>query len=104
MWIRYYLTMKSSVIRFLYAMALVMAVVYAFFAMRGPHGVAAYTQKRQEIREMEESNAALARENQLKREYVERLRQSQAEQELEIRRRLKLVKPNEKVFMKRSGE
>jgi len=85
-------------------MALVTAVVYAFFAMRGPHGVAAYTQKRQEIREMEESNAALARENQVKREYIERLRQSQAEQELEIRRRLKLVKPNEKVFMKRPGE
>ncbi len=104
MWNRYYLTMKSSVIRFLYAMALVIAVVYAFFAMRGPHGVAAYTQMRQEIREMEESNAALARENQVKREYIERLRQSQAEQELEIRRRLKLVKPKEKVFMKRPGE
>jgi len=85
-------------------MALVIAVVYAFFAMRGAHGVAAYTQKRQEIREMEESNAALARENQIKREYIERLRQSQAEQELEIRQRLKLVKPNEKVFMKRPGE
>ena len=58
------------------------------FSMRGPHGVAAYTQKRQEIREMEKSNATLARENQLKREYIERLRQSQAEQELEIRQRL----------------
>jgi cell division protein FtsB len=104
MWNRYHLTMKSSVIRFAYAMALVMAVVYAFFAMRGPHGVAAWTQKRQEIRELEERNATLSRENQLKREYIERLRQSQAEQELEIRRRLKLVKPNEKVFMKHPGE
>jgi cell division protein FtsB len=104
MWNRYYLTMKSSVIRFVYAMALVMAVVYAFVAMRGPRGVAAWTQKRQEIREMEERNAALSRENQIKREYIERLRKSQAEQELEIRRRLKLVKPNEKVFMKRPGE
>ena len=66
--------------------------------------MAAWTQKRQEIRELEERNAALARENQLKREYIERLRQSQPEQELEIRRRLKLVKPNEKVFMKRVGE
>ena len=101
---RYYLTMKSSVIRFAYALALVGAVVYAFFAMRGPHGVAVWTQKRQEIRDLEERNAALARENQLKREYIERLRQSQPEQELEIRRRLKLVKPNEKVFMKRPGE
>jgi len=104
MWNRYHLTMKSSVIRLAYAMALVTAVVYAFYSMRGPHGVSAWTQKRQEIRELEERNATLSRENQLKREYIERLRQSQAEQELEIRRRLKLVKPNEKVFMKRPGE
>jgi cell division protein FtsB len=104
MWNRYYLTMKSPVIRLAYAMALVMAVAYAFYAIRGPRGVSAWTQKRQEIRELEERNAALSRENQLKREYIERLRQSKAEQELEIRRRLKLVKPNEKVFMKRPGE
>lgn len=104
MWFRYYWTMKSSFIRLAYGMALVMAVVYAFFTMRGPHGIPAWMEKRQEIREMEERNATLARENQLKREYIERLRQSQAEQEIEIRKRLKLVKPNEKVFMKRPGE
>jgi hypothetical protein len=61
-------------------------------------------EKRQEIREMEERNTTLSRENQLKREYIERLQRSQPEQEIEIRRRLKLVKPNEKVFMKRPGE
>ena len=96
--------MKSSVIRFAYAMALGIAVVYAFYAMRGPHGVAAWNEKRQQIRELEERNAALIRENQLKRKYIDRLRESQVEQELEIRRRLKLVKPNEKVFMKLPGE
>ena len=72
--------------------------------MRGPRGVAAWTQKQQEIRELEERNATLSRENQLKREYIDRLRQNTADQEIEIRRRLKLVKPNEKVFMKRPGE
>ena len=96
--------MKPSFTRLAYGMALVMAVVYAFFTMRGPHGIPAWMEKRQEIREMEERNAALSRENQLKREYIERLSQSQAEQEIEIRKRLKLVKPNEKVFMKRPGE
>ena len=35
--------------------------------------------------------------------YIERLKENQPEQELEIRRRLKLVKPNEKIFMKRSN-
>ena len=49
-------------------------------------------------------NAALARENQLRREYLERLKDNQTEQELEIRRRWKLVKPNEKVYMKHPGE
>jgi cell division protein FtsB len=93
--------MKSSVIRVGYGIALTMAVVYAFFTMRGPHGISAWMEKRQEIRELEERNAAIARENQLKKEYIERLEQSKPEQELEIRRRLKLVKPNEKVFMKR---
>jgi cell division protein FtsB len=96
--------MKSSVIRLAYAMVLGIAVVYAFYAMRGPHGVSAWTEKRQQIRELEERNATLARENLLKRKYLDRLRESQAEQELEIRRRWKLVKPNEKVFMKRPGE
>ena len=96
--------MKSPAIRLAYGMALMMAIVYAFFTMRGPHGIPAYVEKRQQIREMEERNAALSRENQLKREYIERLAENQAEQEIEIRRRLKLVKPNEKVFMKRPGE
>ena len=96
--------MKSALIRFAYSMALVIAVVYAFYTIRGPHGVSAWMEKRQEIREMEEHNTELSRENQLKREYIERLRQSQPEQEMEIRKRLKLVKPNEKVFMKRPGE
>ena len=96
--------MKSSVIRLAYALALVIAAVYAFYAMRGPHGVAAWNDKRQQIRELEERNATLIRENLVKRKYIDRLRENQAEQEMEIRRRLKLVKPNEKVFMKRPGE
>ena len=74
--------MKSSVIRLAYAMMLGIAVVYAFYAMRGPHGVAAWNDKRQQIRELEERNATLIRENLLKRKYIDRLRESQAEQEL----------------------
>ena|SRR5438034_288388 len=104
MWNRYHLTMKSSVVRFVYGVALIMAVAYAFHEMRGPRGISAWTAKRQEIRELEERNAALARENQAKRNYIDILGKSKADQELEIRRRLKLVKPNEKVFMKHSGE
>ena len=96
--------MKSPVIRLAYRLALVVAIVYAYYTIRGPHGISAWMEKRQTIREFEENNTELARENQLKREYIERLRQSQPEQEMEIRKRLKLVKPNEKVFMKHPGE
>ncbi len=93
--------MKSSVIRVAYGLALLASVAYAFFTMRGPHGVAAYVEKRQEIRELEDGNAGLARENQLKKEYIDRLKENKEEQGLEIRRKLRLVKPHEKVFMKR---
>jgi cell division protein FtsB len=93
--------MKYSAIRIGYVLALMVAVAYAFFTMRGPHGISAWMEKRQEIRELEERNAALARENQVRREYIDRLETSPDEQELVIRERLKLVKPNEKVFMKR---
>jgi cell division protein FtsB len=103
MWIRYHFTMKTPAIRIAYAAAFVMAVVYAFVTMRGPYGVSAWVNHQQEIRQMEADNAELARENQLRKEYIERLKENQPEQELEIRRRLKLVKPNEKIFMKRSN-
>ena len=93
--------MKYSAIRIGYVLALMVAVAYAFFTMRGPHGISAWMEKRQEIRELEERNAALARENQVRREYIDRLEKNPEEQELVIRERLKLVKPNEKVFMKR---
>ena len=56
-----------------YGVALVAAVVYAFVTMRGPHGIAAWMDQRQEIRQLEEENATLARENQLKRQYLDRL-------------------------------
>jgi cell division protein FtsB len=93
--------MKYPSIRIGYGLALMMAVVYAFFTMRGPHGISAWMEKRQQIRQLEENNATLMRENQDRRDYIERLDKSRDEQELVIRERLKLVKPNEKVFMKR---
>ena len=93
--------MKHSALRIGYMLALMMAVTYAFVTMRGPHGIAAWMEKRQEIRQLEENNAILTRENQVRREYIDRLEKSHDEQELVIRERLKMVKPNDKVFMKR---
>jgi cell division protein FtsB len=93
--------MKNWGLRIGYVLALMMAVVYAFFTMRGPHGISAWMDQLQQIRQYEERNAVLTRENQTRREYIDRLEKNPDEQGLVIRERLKLVKPNEKVFMKR---
>jgi cell division protein FtsB len=72
---------------------------YVFLTLRGPHGIPAVLDKRHEIRELQERNADLVRENQLRRERIQRLAHSPTEQELEIRKRLKLARPGDTVFM-----
>ena len=71
------------------------AVLLAIFALRGPQGVPALLEKQRNIRTLEEDNADLARENEMKRRRIERLKTSRAEQELEIRKQLKLLRPGE---------
>jgi cell division protein FtsB len=82
-----------------YLAGIVILAVYAFVTLRGPHGVQALMDKREQIQQMEKRNAALARELETRRDRITRLKESQSEQELEIRQRLKLVKPGEKVFI-----
>lgn len=72
---------------------------YAFVTLHGPKGVHALSEKQAQIREMEKRNAELDKEIERKREHIRRLEDNPAEQELEIRERLKLVHPNEKVFI-----
>jgi cell division protein FtsB len=54
---------------------------------------------RAEIRQLQEQNAALAQENQRRREHIKRLRESTSEQEMEIRKQLKLARPGETTFI-----
>ena len=89
--------MKSSVAKLGYAVAVLIAASYAFVTLRG--GIPALIQKQREIRTLEKQNADLAREIEFRRERIERLREDESEQELEIRQRLKLVRPGEKVFI-----
>src|SRR5260370_42534631 len=91
--------MKYPATRIGYGLALMMAVVYAFFTLRRPHGISAWMEKRQQIRQLEENNATLMRDNQAKRDCIERLDKSRDEQERVIRGRRKLVKHNEKIFL-----
>jgi cell division protein FtsB len=48
---------------------------------------------------MQQRNAKLDREIERMREHIKRLTDNPAQQELEIRERLKLVKPGEKVYI-----
>jgi cell division protein FtsB len=82
-----------------YIAAFVIVVSYAFFALRGPKGIPGLLAKQQQIELMEKRNTALAEENERMRERIQRLASNPAEQELEIRQRLKLVHPGEKVYL-----
>ena len=60
-------------------------------------------ERRREIRRLEERNAESARENQLRRERLKRLQDSPSEQEMEIRKQLKLLRPGETTFILPDG-
>ena len=72
---------------------------YGWIALRGPQGIPALLEKHREIRQLEEQNAATARENERRREHIQRLKDSSSEQDMEIRRQLKLVRPGETTFI-----
>lgn len=91
--------MNSSVARFACLAAVLLVAIYAFVTLRGPQGLPALFEKRRDIREMERRNLELHREIEAKRQRIRRLQENQSDQELEIRDRLKLVKPGEKVFI-----
>src|ERR1700753_4284978 len=72
---------------------------YAITALRGPQGVEALFDKYREIRTLEAQNAAAVAENQRRRQRIERLRSNTSEQEMEIRKQLKLLRPGETTFI-----
>jgi len=82
-----------------YMVALGLLLVYGLVALRGPQGVSALLDKRREVRQLEEQNAAQAAENQRRRDRIRRLEQSTTEQEMEIRKQLKLLRPGETTFI-----
>jgi cell division protein FtsB len=82
-----------------YAVVLGLAVVYGLMALRGPQGVPALLDKRREIRQLEEQNAAMAAAIERRKERIQRLEQNTTEQEMEIRKQLKLLRPGETTFI-----
>jgi cell division protein FtsB len=73
--------------------------VYGVIELRGPDGLPALKERWAEIRKLEEENATLQRENDYRRERIKRLEGSASEQELEIRKQLKLLRPGETTFI-----
>jgi len=75
------------------------ACAYAWMAIQGPQGLPALFEKHREIRRLEEQNAALAHEVEMRQERIKRLQTSPSEQEMEIRKNLKLLRPGETTFI-----
>lgn len=82
----------------------VVLCLYGVMALRGPNGIAALAAKRKQVQVLQEQNATLAAENAEKRKRIELLKNDPATQELEIRDRLKLVKPGETQFLIPGGK
>jgi cell division protein FtsB len=73
--------------------------IYAAVTLTGPHGVHAWMEKERLIQEMQKRNASEAQQIERIKEHIKRLDDNPDEQEREIRERLKLVHPDEKIFI-----
>jgi cell division protein FtsB len=91
--------MSTVVKRLILSAALITMAVYGYIALTGPQGIPALRTKWNEIRQLEEQNANLQRDNQVRKGRIERLKNNPAEQDLEIRKRLKVQKPGETQFI-----
>src|ERR1700685_3811116 len=91
--------MSSSVRRAVILVAFALIGAYGLAELRGPQGLPALRAKWNEIRQVEEENANLQRENDYRRDRIKKLESNPSEQELEIRKKLKLLRPGETSFI-----
>ncbi len=96
--------MTTTLRRAAYSLALAIMAAYGYIALSGPRGIPALRMRWNEIRQLEEQNANLQRDNEYKKQRIERLKNDPAEQELEIRRRLKVQRPGETTFILPEGQ
>ena len=82
-----------------FVLVAILASAYGWIFLRGPQGLQTLIEKRREIRELEERNADIRRENDRRKERIRRLQESRSEQEMEIRKQLKLQRPGETTFI-----
>jgi cell division protein FtsB len=89
--------MKAPLTRFALLIVFLAAVGYAFVAF--PRGMRAWQEKERQISEKEKINTTLVHQLEKQKERIRRLSSDPEVQELEIRKRLKLARPEEKVFI-----
>jgi cell division protein FtsB len=90
---------KTPAIKAIYALIVLSGVIYAFVVLRGPNGLPGLRARQQLIQEYEQSNLKMQREIESRQERIKRLQENPSEQEFEIRQRLKLAKPGEKIYI-----
>ncbi len=91
--------MNKALQRIAYAAGFAVIGAYAYLVLRGPQGIPALMEKRQMIRDLQEHNAALQRENQYRRDRIQKLQHSPEEQEMEIRKQLHMLRQGETSFI-----
>ena len=91
--------MRPLVSRLMVIVAVLLVSAFALVCLIGPTGLTAYLDKRKEISTLRSRKAALEREVSDLSKENRGLDVQTSEQELQIRRRLKLIKPKEKLFI-----
>jgi cell division protein FtsB len=91
--------MSITVRRAILVIVFALIGIYGLVELRGPQGLPALRDRWTEIRRLEEENANLQRENDYRRDRIKKLEGSVSEQELEIRKKLKLLRPGETSFI-----
>jgi cell division protein FtsB len=91
--------MSNTVRRAILVIVFALIGAYGLVELRRPQGIPAIKARWTEIRKLEEENANLQRENDYRRERIKKLESSVSEQELEIRKKLKLLRPGETSFI-----
>ena len=91
--------MNNTVRRAILVIVFALIGAYGVVELRSPQGLPALKERWTEIRKLEEENANLQRENDYRRERIKKLESSPSEQELEIRKKLKLLRPGETSFI-----
>lgn len=77
----------------------VAGIGFAFIELRSPSGIPGLIEKRRQVHELEDTNLKLEREIEQKKQRIQRLQDNPADQELEIRQKLKLSRPGEKIYI-----